>query len=140
MFVCRTLDYIVNGDLRKSLDQKLKYVKTAGVEVEIELTEPIDDIIIDVKELIKMIERIIDDALILMKELDDKKMLFCSFYKDNELWIIIKYNTAATTTAPLWHMNKKLNKLLNKHHNIISNITNEDSWITQELIIFKQRG
>lgn len=138
MFVCRNLDYIVNGDLHKCLDEKLTYARNTGVEVNIELTEPIDNTIIDTTELNKMINQIIDDALILMKETDNKKIQFCSFYKYDELWIIIKYN--ATTTISLLNINKELNKLLNKHYNILSNITNDKSWITQELIIYKGRG
>jgi hypothetical protein len=138
MFVCRTLDYIVNEDLHRYLDEKLTHIKSIGVEVEIELTEPIDDIIIDAKELIKMIEQIIDDALVLMKETDNKKMLFCSFYHEYALWVIIKYN--ATVTTPLRCLNKKLNKILNKYININSNITYEESSLTQELIIYKERG
>jgi ethanolamine utilization cobalamin adenosyltransferase len=138
MFVCRTLDYIVNEDLHKYLDEKLTYIKNKGVEVEIELTEPIDDIIIDTKELINMIEQIIDDALVLMKETDNKKLLFCSFYHEDALWVIIRYN--ATVTTPLRYLNKKLNKILNKYININSNMTYEESSLTQELIIYKERG
>lgn len=138
MFVCRNLDYILNGELHKRLDEKLTLVRNSGVEVTIELVEPIDDVVIDVKELIKMIEQIINDALVLMKDTDNKKMLFCSFYHDDALWVIIKYNT--NETIPVWHINKKLDKILNKHYNINNSITSEKSLITQELIIFKERG
>lgn len=138
MYVCRTLDCIVNGDLHKCLDTKLTFVKSSGVEVEIELTEPIDDTIIATSELIKIIEQIIDDALVLMKETKNKKMLFCSFYHEDALWVIIKYNT--DETIPVWQINKKLDKILNKHYNIDSSITSEESLITQVLIIYKERG
>lgn len=135
MFVCRNLDYIVNGELHKSLDEKLTLARNSGVEVTIELVEPIDDIIIGAKDLIKMTERIIDDALVLLEGTENKKMIFCSFYKENDLWIIIKYN--ATTTRPLVDVNKELNRIINSKYKIISNISSIDSWITQELILFR---
>lgn len=54
MIVCRTLDYIVNPELHKFLFTKFDKAKEIGIEIEIELTESIDNLIIKPKGFLKL--------------------------------------------------------------------------------------
>jgi hypothetical protein len=90
MVVCRTLDYIVNTDLNRLLFEKFTYAKSIGIEIEIELTEPIGNLIIKPKGFLKIMDRLLEDAFQSIKGSDEKKMLFCMFYKNGDLWCLVR--------------------------------------------------
>ena len=138
MIVCRTLDYIVNPELHKFLFTKFDKAKEIGIEIEIELTEPIDNLIIKPKGFLKIMDRLLEDALQSIKESDEKKMLFCMFYKNGDLWCLVRYHfpTNDNQHFSLEEYNKKLAESM-KGYRTISNIEYEDSEITQLIIILK---
>ncbi|WP_092241098.1 hypothetical protein [Lacrimispora sphenoides] len=138
MVVCRTLDYIVNTDLNSLLSEKFNYAKSCGIEIEIELTEPIDNLIIKPKGFFKIMDRLLEDAFQSIKGSDEKKMLFCMFYKNGDLWCLVKYHFLANDNQhfSLEKYNKKLAKTM-KGYRTISNIEYEDSVITRFIIMLK---
>jgi hypothetical protein len=138
MVVCRTLDYIVNPNLHKFLLSKFNEAKDIGIEIEIELTEPIDNLIIKPKGFLKIMDRLLEDAFQSIKGSDEKKMLFCMFYKNGDLWCLVKYHflTNDNQYFSLDEYNKKLNETM-KGYRTICNIDYEDSVITQLIIILK---
>lgn len=138
MVVCRTLDYIVNPDLHKFLLSKFNEAKDIGIEIEIELTEPIDNLIIKPKGFLKIMDRLLEDAFQSIKGSDEKNMLFCMFYKNEDLWCLVRYHflTNDNQCFSLEEYNKKLNEAM-KGYRTICNIDYEDSVITQLIIILK---
>ncbi|MGL6220573.1 MAG: hypothetical protein ACRC36_21180 [Lacrimispora sphenoides] len=138
MIVCRTLDYIVNPELHKFLFTKFDKAKEIGIEIEIELTESIDNLIIKPKGFLKIMDRLLEDAFQSIKESDEKKMLFCMFYKNGDLWCLVRYHFLANDNQhfSLEKYNKKLAKTM-KGYRTISNIEYEDSVITQLIIMLK---
>lgn len=138
MIVCRTLDYIVNTDLNSLLSKKFTYAKSIGIEIEIELTEPIDNLVIKPKGFLKIMDRLLEDAFQSIKGSDEKKMLFCMFYKNGDLWCLVKYNFLTNNNQyfNLGEYNKKLNETM-KGYSTISNIDYEDSVITRLIIMLK---
>ncbi len=138
MIVCRTLDYIVNPELHKFLFTKFDKAKEIGIEIEIELTEPIDNLIIKPKGFFKIMDRLLEDAFQSIKGSNEKKMLFCMFYKNGDLWCLVRYHflTNDNQYFSLKEYNKKLDRTM-KGYRTISNIDYEDSVITQLIIMLK---
>lgn len=129
MGVCRTLDYIVNTDLHLFLFVKFDYARSKGIQIEIELTEPITHLPIDSKEYIEVIDLVLDNAFKMIMESTEKKLNFYMFHIDKELHLVLK------CSASKEYSDRVLEKALKKHKNIYFYTTNEKSLIRQHLIV-----
>lgn len=129
MYVCRTLDYIVNTDLHLYLFVKFDCAKNKGIKVEIELTEPIMYLPINCKEYIEIIDILFGNAFEMMAGSITKELYFNMFYTDEELHLVIKY--------PAWkeYSGGILDKNLEKIKNMELYTTDEESLIRQHLIV-----
>ena len=128
MFVCRTLDYIVNTDLHVFLFVKFDYAKNKGIKVNIELTEPIVHLPINSKEYIEIIGILLNNAFEIMAGHIEKELDFCMFYANEELHLIIKY------PAFKEYSERILDKKLKKYKNVEFYSTNEKTFIMQHLV------
>jgi len=137
MIVCRTLDYIVNPELHKFLLTKFDKAKEIGIEIEIELTEPIADLIIDFKEFSEIIEAAFNDAFKAIHESIEKKLVFCMFYKNEELHFIIQYRAYTDSKQIVYekNLNVCLEKALMKYCDVYCNTEIEEYLVTQQLIV-----
>ena len=90
MYVCRTLDYIVNTDLHLYLFTKLEDIRIKGIPVEIELTEPITRIPMDSVKYLEIVNMVIDNAIDLLDGAGHKKLKLYMFYTGEELHLVIQ--------------------------------------------------
>lgn len=91
MFVCRNLDYIVNTNLHLYLFVKFDNARCKGIEIEIELTEPITYLPVDSAKYIEIVDLLLDDVICSLAESKNKKMNFYMFYTDGKLHLVIQY-------------------------------------------------
>lgn len=140
MVVCRTLDYIVNPELHKFLLSKFNDAKRIGIEIEIELTEHIIDLFMDYKDLSNIIGSVLENAYKTLAELREKKLVFCMFYKGNNLHIIIQHHIDTKDDPYIFAKNliRKTENALNKYTNVCWNASWENYTVELELIISKE--
>lgn len=129
MRVCRTLDYIVNTDLHLYLFVKFDNARNKGIQVEIELTEPIVYLPVDSVDYIDIVDLILDDVTCLLAESKNKKMNFYMFYTDGELHLVIEYPFGKECSS------KKLDTVLRHYDNFHFFTAHEKGVITQHLIV-----
>lgn len=129
MRVCRTLDYIVNTDLHLYLFVKFENARSEGLQIEIELTEPITRLPIDSKEYLEIVDLILDYAFRSIVESTDKKLKFYMFYTDKELHLVIQYAFYKN------HSNRAEDMLLPNYKNINLYTTEEGDSIIRYLVV-----
>ncbi len=94
MHVCNTLDYIVNTDLHLYLFVKFDDIRSKGIQIEIELTEPIFCLPVDSVKYIEIVDMVLDNATDSLMESSDKKLNLYMFYTEGDLHLVIKYPSA----------------------------------------------
>jgi hypothetical protein len=131
MRVCRTLDYIVNTDLHLFLFEKFDYARSKGIQIEIELTVFIKDLLIDSKEFIEVMELLLDSAFESISEFHEKKLYFNIGYVGQALQCVIQY--------PAYKCSKGLDleKTLKEYKKVSYNIRNVNSVTTQKLVVVR---
>lgn len=120
MFVCKTLNYIVNTDLHLYLFEKFNDFRSKGIRVEIKLTEPIVRIPMESGDYIKLMDMVLNNAM----KYTDKRIEFYMFYTDRELHLVVRY--ASSEARP-----QKLTK--NKNVQYIASF--ENATATEHLIV-----
>lgn len=138
MIVCRTLDYIVNPDLHKFLLSKFDKAKDMGIEIEIELTEHIDDLMIDLNGFFRIIDTILGEAFKSIIESDIKKLVFCMFYKGDCIHFIINYHisTKSDEHTHIVNLCKRISKV-SKKYDAFQSISIDDFEVTHEICVSK---
>lgn len=129
MHICRTLDYIVDTDLHLYLFVKFDNAKSKGIQIEIELTEPITRLPVGSKEYTAIVDLILDNAFGLIADSGDKKLRFYMLYADRELHLVIEYSSGKESS------NKILDTALIKHKKFHLFTTNREGLITQHLVV-----
>lgn len=138
MLLKRNLDYILNEELHNYLENKFITAKKNGINIEIELTEPIDNLYFNFKDISKILNIAFNDAFKMVADTQCMQLAFCMFYKANELHFIIKYKSNKNVTMS--EINNRLIKKLWKYRNIFCNAINEDSFVTQQLILINENN
>lgn len=128
MFVCRTLDYIVNTDLHLYLLVKFDAMRGKGIHVEIELTEPITYIPMDAGKYIEILDMVLGSAMDSLVESFDKKLNFYMFYTEREMHLVLQYAADKQCSS------KALGAELRKYKSLHLLNTNEKCITTQHLI------
>lgn len=144
-----SLSYIKDTALKSLLSSKFIYAQETGLNVEIELTEPVDRLFIDSMDLSRILGIFLDNAIEAAVETKEKQIHFCMFYDAQKLWIIIR-NSSLPLVPPLGQLiNQEVSSkgenrglglynadmILKKYENITWSITFQDSYFTQELIL-----
>ncbi|WP_303872012.1 hypothetical protein [Acetobacterium wieringae] len=137
MRVVRTLEYIYNKDLNNYLASKFAYASSKGMEVEIELTEPIIDLLIDFKDYKKILDKAFKYAFRTVKKCDEKKLVFCMFYNYGHLYLAIIYPAFTKTDRIVFakDIESKMYRVIKKYENVHQHIVNEKSKITHQIAI-----
>jgi two-component system sensor histidine kinase AgrC len=92
------LSKVKNTALKSLLSSKFIYTMEIGINLKIELTEIIDDVVMDSLDLSRIIGIFLDNAIEAAMNTDQKELYYCMFYKDEELYIIVR-----NTSLPLSH-------------------------------------
>ncbi|WP_394527207.1 sensor histidine kinase [Lacrimispora sp. JR3] len=145
------LSNIKNTALKSLLSSKFIYSMEIGIKAEIELTEPIDTFHMDILELSRIIGIFFDNAVEAAAETKEKELIFCMFYKDDRLFVIIR-NTALPPDHAISELRShgvsskgenrgvglyNVEMILKNYDNAIWNTTYEEPYFTQELILMK---
>ncbi|WP_077610922.1 sensor histidine kinase [Clostridium sp. Marseille-P2415] len=143
------LSNIKNTALKSLLSSKFIYTMEIGIQAEIELTEPIDKLFIDSLDLSRIIGIFLDNAIEAAMETAERELRFCMFYKENDLYLIIR-NTALPPAHAITDLNNQgvstkgenrgvglfnVVMILKNYENAIWNTTYEEPYFTQELIL-----
>lgn len=129
MYVCRTLDYIVNTDLHLYFFVKFDDARSKGIQIEIELTEPIMYLPIDSREYIEIVDLILDNAFEVIAGSSEKKLNFYMFYACGEMHLVIEYSVGGKYSG------KVLDGALKKYKNAHLYATHKESLIRQHLVV-----
>ena len=128
MYVCRTLDYIINTDLHLYLFTKFEDMRIKGILVEIELTEPITRIPMDSIKYLEIVNMVIDNAVDLIAGSDYKKLKLYMFYTGEELHLFIQ------CCANKGCLRKSSVQQLNGYNNVEFLTTKENGEISLHLV------
>lgn len=143
------LSNIKNTALKSLLSSKFVYMMEIGIKVEIELTEPINELNMDCLDLSRIIGIFLDNAMEAAMETEEKDIRFCMFYKEMDLYLIIQ-NTALPLTHTISELRShdistkgenrgiglfNVDVILKNYENAIWNTTYEEPYFTQELIL-----
>lgn len=137
MQVVRTLEYIYNEDLNKYLSSKFRYAKDMGIEVEIELTELIENLFIDFEDYKKILDRAFRNAFRIIKKVNIKKLSFAMFYNYGHLYFIIEYpsyNKYGRMFYP-WDVIKNMDIVLKDYDNVHQHITHKKLLIVHQIAV-----
>ncbi|MFW6677704.1 sensor histidine kinase [Lacrimispora sp. AGF001] len=145
------LSKVKNTALKSLLSSKFIYTMEIGMNLKIELTEIIDDVVMDSLDLSRIIGIFLDNAIEAAMNTVQKELYYCMFYKDEELYIIIR-----NTSLPLSHAISQLSShgistkgedrgvglynvslILSDYNNVIWDTTYEEPYFTQKLILRK---
>lgn len=145
------LSKIRDTALKSLLSSKFIYVMEIGIDLKIELTETIDNLFLDCLDLSRIIGIFLDNAIEAAMDTAKKELYFCMFYKEDDLYIVIK-----NTSPPLNHAISQLSShgvstkgedrgvglynvslILQNYDNIIWDMTYEEPYFTQKLILRK---
>ena len=144
-----TLSNLKNTALKSLLSSKFIYAMEIGIKTEIELTEPISELFIDSLDLSRIIGIFLDNAMEAVMEADKKELSFCMFYKEGDLYLIIR-NTALPPSYAISELRTQgisskgenrgiglfnVTMILKNYENAIWNTTYEEPYFTQELIL-----
>ncbi len=129
MYVCRTLDYIVNTDLHLYLFVKFDEARSKGVQIDIELTEPIFYLPVNSEQCIEMMDMVLDAAIESLAESTDQKLKFFMFYTCGELHMVIQHSAGKKDSG------KKLDKAFKGYKNAHLYVTREENLIRQHLVV-----
>ncbi|WP_024295530.1 sensor histidine kinase [Lacrimispora indolis] len=143
------LSNIKNTALKSLLSSKFVYMMEVGIKIEIELTESIDELTIDCLDLSRIIGIFLDNAMEAAMETEEKKVHFCMFYKEMDLYLIIQ-NTALPPDYAISELRNhnvstkgenrgiglfNVDMILKGYKNVVWNTTYEEPYFTQELIL-----
>ncbi|MBE5987492.1 MAG: GHKL domain-containing protein [Paenibacillaceae bacterium] len=145
------LSKVKNTALKSLLSSKFIYTMEIGINLKIELTEIIDDVVMDSLDLSRIIGIFLDNAIEAAMNTDQKELYYCMFYKDEELYIIVR-----NTSLPLSHAISQLSShgistkgedrgvglynvslILSDYNDVIWDTTYEEPYFTQKLILRK---
>ncbi len=144
-----TLSNIKDTALKSLLSSKFIYSMETGIKAEIELTEPITNLYMDSLDLSRIIGIFLDNAIEATGETDEKELHFCMFYKEDNLYIIIK-NTALPPDYSLYELREQgistkgenrgvglynVSMVLNHYDNVVWNTVYKEPYFTQEMIL-----
>lgn len=144
-----TLSNIKDTALKSLLSSKFIYSMETGIKAEIELTEPITNLYMDALDLSRIIGIFLDNAIEATAETDEKELHFCMFYKEDDLYIVIK-NTALPPDHSLYKLREQgvstkgenrgvglynVSMVLNHYDNVVWNTIYKEPYFTQELIL-----
>ena len=145
------LSNVKNTALKSLLSSKFIYSMEIGIKAEIELLEPIETLPMDSLDLSRVIGIFLDNAIEAATETKEKQLAFCMFYKEQDLYIIIR-NSSPELDHPISELrnqgisSKGVNRgvglynvevILNHYENVIWNTTYENPYFTQEIILRK---
>lgn len=143
------LSNIKDTALKSLLSSKFIYAMETGLKVEIELTEPIDELYMDSLDLARILGIFLDNSIEAAIETEEKMVRFCMFYDQNKLWIIVQ-NTALPPLYPLGQLNNQevsskgdnrglglynVDMILKKYENVTWSTSYQASYFIQELIL-----
>ena len=131
MYICRTLDYIVNTDLHLYFFTKFNYIKNKGIKVEIELVESITCLPIDYKKYIEIIDIVIDNTIEMLMESLDKKIKFYMFHTEKDLHLVIQHPTIANYSSKI--LDRKFKKYRNAF--LYDYAVNEGDLLIRHLVV-----
>ncbi len=145
------LSKIKDTAMKSLLSSKFIYTMEIGINLKIELTELIDDLVMDTLDLSRIIGIFLDNSIEAAMDTIEKELYYCMFYRDNDLYIIIR-----NTSLPLSHAISQLcshgistkgedrgvglynvSLILSNYDNIIWDTTYEEPYFTQKLILRK---
>lgn len=144
-----SLSNIKDTGLKSLLSSKFIYAMETGLNVEIELTEPIDNLYIDTLDLARILGIFLDNSIEASVETKEKIVRFCMFYGQNKLWIIVQ-NTSLPLLYPLGQLNNQevsskgenrglglynVDMILKKYKNVTWSTSYQDVYFIQELIL-----
>lgn len=143
------LSNLKNTALKSLLSSKFIYAMETGIKTEIELTEPISELYMDSLDLSRIIGIFLDNAMEAVMEANKKELCFCMFYKEGDLYLIIR-NTALPPSHAISELRTQgisskgenrgiglfnVTMILKNYENAIWNTTYEEPYFTQELIL-----
>ena len=146
-----TLSNIKDTALKSLLSSKFIYSMEIGIKTEIELTEPIERLYMDTLDLSRIIGIFLDNSVEAAAETKEKELIFCMFYKEENLYVIIQ-NTALPPDHAISELRShgisskgenrgvglyNVEMILKDYDNTIWNTTYEEPYFTQELILMK---
>lgn len=144
-----SLSNIKNTALKSLLSSKFIYAMETGIHLDMELTEPIKDLFMDMVDLSRIIGIFLDNAIEASKETEEKMLRYCMFYMKQDLYVIIQ-NTAQPPEIPLLKLNSQgvsskgehrgiglfnVALILENYENAIWNTSYEKPYFIQELIL-----
>ena len=147
------LSNIKDTALKSLLSSKFIYSMEIGVHIKIELTETIENLLFDSLDLSRIIGIFLDNAIEAAIETAEKEMFFCMFYKEEDLYIIIR-NTALLPAYPISQLSShdvstkgenrgvglyNVSLILGNYSNTDWNTSYEEPYFTQELILRKSQ-
>ncbi|WP_185967455.1 GHKL domain-containing protein [Clostridium sp. HBUAS56010] len=145
------LSKVKNTALKSLLSSKFIYSMETGIKAEIELTEPIEALYMDALDLSRVVGIFLDNAIEAAAETEEKELIFCMFYKDENLHLIIQ-NTTLPPDHSLFELRshgistKGENRgvglynaamILNAYKNAVWDTAYEAPYFIQELTLFK---
>lgn len=143
------LSYIKDSALKGLLSSKLIYAMETKIETRIEITEFIENIAIDILDLSRILGIFLDNAIEAAREVSDRELTLCIFYKEKNLHIIVQ-NTSVPPPFPIANLalqavsSKGENRgmglyqvslILKDYFNINLRTEYKKNYFTQELII-----
>lgn len=129
MHICKTLDYIVDTDLHLYFFTKLVVIRSKGIRIEIELTEPIFYLPVDSLKYIEIVDMFLDNSTDLLMKSSNKKLNLYMFYTERDLHLVIKYPSAKV------RLNETLGTSIKKNKNFQIFTDNKKGETIQHLIV-----
>lgn len=144
-----SLSRIKNTELKSLVSSKLIYSIEVGIKTEIEVKEPVEDLLMDSLTLARVLGIFLDNAIEAAWEAEDKKLRFCMAYKEESLIILVQ-NTSKPLSIPVSELNKpgisekgenrgiglhNAAELIGDSSNVIWDTVFEEPWFTQCLTI-----
>lgn len=146
----KNFDHIKDDGLKGLLLNKFIYAEEKGIEIKIELTEPINRIFIDCIDLYRIIGIFLDNAIEATMETKKQELMITMFYKKTEeLYIIIKNTTLPITHNPDDLKNRDIStkgkyrglglhivsEILGRYENVEWKSTYNNPYFTQKIIL-----
>ena len=146
------LKNIQNLAIKGLISSKLIYAHEIGIDVYIDIVEPIDDFYIKDVDLGRMIGIYLDNALEAVKECDDKRIRFNIAKTDQNVCITIANTYDSSKKIPLGMINRKgystkgenrgmglynVDVIISKYNNIFKQTKIEEGFFVQQIEINK---
>lgn len=148
------LSFLEISELKSLLSSKLIHAMALGINVELELSEPIKDVPMKTIDLVRIMGIFLDNA-IEAAAISDEKLLHLCLFKKTDCSMIILQNSALTPTVPLtklteWGISSKgeqrglglhnAKKVLDQYKNILWEMNYQNGLFTQSLTIYQTGG